>query len=191
MDKKRVKREALAARRALSAEERREKSGAICMHLKRLLSRPEYAGLKTVFSYRAVWDEADVDAVSAWLAERGVRMCWPISLKDGVMEAAAPRGADAFQRGAYGIDEPVPERSDIIPPGEVDLIIVPCVAFDRGGNRCGHGAGYYDRYIASCGPGTPCVLAAFDAQEVPEIDTEETDVPIPLIVTESGVREAE
>ncbi|MEB1807627.1 MAG: 5-formyltetrahydrofolate cyclo-ligase [Bacillaceae bacterium] len=67
----------------------------------------------------------------------------------------------------------------------IDLIIVPGVAFDRKGNRLGYGGGYYDRYLSHY-KGKTCALA-FDEQLVSEIPVESFDVPVQMIVTEDKV----
>ena len=78
------------------------------------------------------------------------------------------------------------EKAEILEPEEIDLVIVPCVAFDAHGNRCGHGAGYYDRFMTRMAP-EALVMAAFEAQKFDELATEKTDIPIRTIVTEAGV----
>ncbi len=75
------------------------------------------------------------------------------------------------------------ERAQILEPEEIDLIIVPCVAFDPQGNRCGHGAGYYDRFLTRMAP-EALIMVAFEAQKIETLMTEETDLPIPKVVTE-------
>ena len=175
-----------ARRRELTREECAEKSRAICRHLEAVLNGPEFRNVRTVFSYRAMPEEANVDSFNQRLEESGRRVAYPVSLPHGIMKAAVPRGKDAWRRGAYGIAEPDMDRSEILLPEQVDLVLVPCVAFDRKGNRCGHGAGYYDRFLALCRPETLLIMAAFYLQELEEIATEETDRRIPRIVTESG-----
>ena len=62
------------------------------------------------------------------------------------MAALAPKGEDAWREGSYGIMEPVMEKSQMVQPEDIDLILCPCTAFDEDCNRMGMGGGYYDRY---------------------------------------------
>ena len=195
IDKKQQRRLAIERRRALTQEERDEKSRAICDLLIKLIKDPRYSEVSTIFSYRGTWDEVNVDAFNNWAEGQGYRVAYPISLPKGIMKAAVPaekdawhRAAekDAWHRAAYGILEPVMENSKILEPGDIDLVIVPCVAFDEYGNRCGHGAGYYDRFLTKMAP-EALIMAAFEAQKLEKLITEETDIPVSTIVTETGI----
>ena len=186
MQKKDQRKLAAERRRSLTRQERIQKSGEICRHLEILFSGPEFRNIRTVFSYRAMPEEADVDSFNRQLEQSGRKVAYPVSLPDGIMKAAVPRGVEAWRSGAYGIAEPDLDRAEILLPEQVDAVIVPCVAFDRKGSRCGHGAGYYDRFLEYCRPDAVLVMAAFDAQELESIAVEETDRRIPRIVTESG-----
>ena len=177
---------ALKRRRALTQEERDEKSGAICDILIKLVAEPQYSTVRTIFSYRGTWEEVNVDAFNKWAKGRGYRVAYPISLPGGVMKAAVPKAETAWHRAAYDILEPVMEESEVLKPEDIDLIIVPCVAFDAHGNRCGHGAGYYDRFMARMAPES-LIMAAFEAQKIEELAVEKTDIPVRTIVTETGV----
>ena len=118
--------------------------------------------------------------------KQGYRVAYPISLPKGIMKAAVPAEENAWHRAAYGILEPVMENSKILEPGDIDLVIVPCVAFDEYGNRCGHGAGYYDRFMTCMSPES-LIMVAFEAQRSEKLITEETDIPVSTIVTETGI----
>ena len=186
MDKKQQRGLTIERRRALTQEERDEKSRAICDLLIKLIKDPRYSGVRTIFSYRGTWDEVNVDAFNDWAEVQGYRVAYPISLPKGIMKAAVPAEENAWHRAAYGILEPVMENSKILEPGDIDLVIVPCVAFDEYGNRCGHGAGYYDRFMA-CMPPESLIMVAFEAQKMEALVTEETDIPVYTIVTETGI----
>ena len=186
MDKKQQRGLTIERRRALTQEERDEKSRAICDLLIKLIKDPRYSGVRTIFSYRGTWDEVNVDAFNDWAERQGYRVAYPISLPKGIMKAAVPAEENAWHRAAYGILEPVMENSKILEPGDIDLVIVPCVAFDEYGNRCGHGAGYYDRFMA-CMPPESLIMVAFEAQKMEALVTEETDIPVSTIVTETGI----
>ena len=186
IDKKQQRRLAMERRRALSQKERDEKSRAICDLLIKLIKDPRYSGVRTIFSYRGTWDEVNVDAFNDWAERQGYRVAYPISLTDGIMKAAVPAEKDAWHRAVYGILEPVTENSKILEPGDIDLVIVPCVAFDEYGNRCGHGAGYYDRFMEYMPPES-LIMVAFEAQKMEALVTEETDIPVSTIVTETGI----
>jgi len=88
--------------------------------------------------------------------------------------------------GAYGIREPVVERCERFESlGEIDLILMPGVAFDREGGRLGYGGGYFDRLLAHL-PHRPALIAgAFEMQIVEEIPQERTDHKIDWLVTEN------
>ena len=89
----------------------------------------------------------------------------------------------------YGIDEP-PASAPSIAIDELDVVLVPLVAFDRRGARLGMGAGYYDRCFASRKSEAPPPLLiglAHGMQEVELIESQPWDVALDLIVTEDGV----
>ncbi len=99
-----------------------------------------------------------------------------------------------------GIPEPHEDHSHTHPITELDLVLLPLVAFDGRGNRLGMGAGYYDKSFAflnapertarTATRSLPPVLLglAYDFQQVDAIASQAWDVPLQGIVTESGLR---
>jgi 5-formyltetrahydrofolate cyclo-ligase len=85
------------------------------------------------------------------------------------------------------IREPVfaPER--IVPPEEIDLILVPGLAFTRDGQRLGRGGGFYDRYLASLPPRAMKLGICFQCQMLESLPSEEHDQRVHAIVTEDGI----
>ena len=82
--------------------------------------------------------------------------------------------------GAFRIEEPTGDNTVDI--SEIDLVIVPAVAFDRHGNRVGRGKGYYDRLLENCRALT--IGVGYEFQLVDEIDAEEHDIPLDFVVTD-------
>lgn len=87
--------------------------------------------------------------------------------------------------GSWGIREPVVERctkEDVL--GTVDFILLPGVAFTRGGVRLGYGGGYYDKLLAQMPHQPTLVAGAYALQVVQEIPQENTDRNVEWLVTE-------
>ena len=89
--------------------------------------------------------------------------------------------------GPWGIREPDPRRCPPVRPGDVDLVLVPGVAFDAGGGRLGYGGGYYDRLLGTCAEATTLIAAAFEVQMVERVPMGPGDRRVDLVVTERGV----
>ena len=173
-------RKAVTARRAaLSPEEREQASAAIC---RRLLEMPRLQQAKTVLSYRALPEEVDLSALHDALRQRGVRLCFPVSLAGGVLEAWEPK---SWKQGRYGIWEPDRADSVKVAPQEIDLILAPCVGFDKKRDRLSHGAGYYDRFLPQTH--AAAVAVAFEAQKLPRVSADRFDRAMDAIVTEERV----
>lgn len=110
------------------------------------------------------------------------RYAFPRCGKQGAMQfhhVTAP--AIQLTPGAMGILTPS-EHLPVIPPQELDLIIVPGVAFTPAGARLGYGGGYYDRYLPQCTRAT-IIAAAFPEQMLESLPTEPHDLLIPRILT--------
>ena len=93
-------------------------------------------------------------------------------------------GKENLNKGVFEIQEPT--SGDIIPPEDIDLFIVPGVAFDRDCNRLGRGKGYYDRYLT--GINKPMIGVCFDFQLIDSIPAEDHDVKMTMVITEKVVQ---
>ncbi|MEA1952315.1 MAG: 5-formyltetrahydrofolate cyclo-ligase [Planctomycetota bacterium] len=93
--------------------------------------------------------------------------------------------------GAHGIEEPMPRLRDvpekIVDPAEIDLAVVPGVAFDLQGQRIGQGKGYYDRFLLTLASRAKTISPAYQCQIFQSIPTESYDVPVDMVVTEDSV----
>ena len=183
IDKKEQRKAALAARRALSAGERAVFSKKICGRIARTKA---FRNANTILAYLATWDEVDLSILCEKAVKQGKEVAYPVSYKDGIMEAFVPDGPESLVKGLLGITAPDPERSELLKPEDIDLVLVPLVAFDEEKRRLGHGGGYYDRYLPKC-TNAKFVLVAFEAQKLPQIVTDPHDVLMNVLVTEDRI----
>ena len=181
-----LRREKIAARDRMTPMRR----GFVSDRVARSIAGTEaFQKARTVMLYKAVRGEVRLQALeSAFGGEK--RFVYPLCVSETEMEALAPRDRDAWKPGAFGIPEPDPARSDMVDPGEIDLVICPCTAFDSRGNRLGMGAGYYDRFLPRCGRAR-IMAAAFEVQRAKSIPAGPLDVPMEAVCTEEGVFPAE
>jgi 5-formyltetrahydrofolate cyclo-ligase len=98
---------------------------------------------------------------------------------------------DELAVGMYKILEPRTElrsqQEKRVAPGDLDLIMVPGVAFDKSGGRMGHGFGYYDKLLQHARADAPLVALAFECQLFPEIPTQAHDIFMDKIITEKTI----
>lgn len=173
---------ARACCRSMTPALRQAGSEAIC---RRLMQLPEIAKAQIILSYAAMPEEPDLGNLHAWLLAQGKTLIFPVVEGHGIMYAVAAAPDSQWQKGSYGIREPVGEPID---PAVIDLVIAPCVAFDAQCHRLGHGGGYYDRFLPRCGQAY-CIAAAFEAQRLASVPTDSHDWPLERVITEQKIYE--
>lgn len=173
------------ARRSLSPQERTAYSADIC---RRISSTEVFRNAKHIMAYAAFGAEVSVDALAEQYPEK--RFFYPVCLPDFEMLAARPLDDSGWEIGDYGIRTPIPEYSEVIFPEEIDLVLVPCTAFDEACRRVGMGAGYYDRYLTRCVHAVKMGIA-FECQKVEQAAVDGFDVPLDCYVTERAVYNAQ
>lgn len=172
----------IRARDSLSAEDRREKSERI---IQRVIQSPEFQSAKTVMFYRATRGEVRLDGLETSPEARGKRFVYPRCVSGTEMIALLPRGEGSWETGYAGIQEPVPEKSQVVTPEEIDLVLCPCTVFDEGCRRMGMGAGFYDRFLERC-PDADIAAVAFEAQKTDAVPAEDWDRPMDAVFTEEA-----
>lgn len=89
--------------------------------------------------------------------------------------------AKDFRKGKFQIMEPI--DGQIINPEDIDIILVPLLAYDDNCKRLGHGGGYYDRYLKKCTKAKR-IGVAFSLQKLSEVVTDDNDERLDLIISE-------
>jgi len=156
----------------------------------RVLELPECRSARSVASYVGVKDEvATADLLERLLAEgKTVAVPWRPG-RD--LEFTVITGLRDLAPAPFGLLEPseairvFPDRRVV--PGNIDLLLVPGVGFDRAGGRLGHGRGYYDRFLRQCGSAAARVGLAFECQLVDRIPMGPGDEPVDVVVTERSL----
>lgn len=185
--KQEIRKAAHANRRA--QEDKDAVSQAI---VQRFTQLPEYAAAQTVMFYIDVRDEARTRQALPEALASGKRIVIPFCV-DGELELFHLESMDELAVGMYKILEPREELREVaakrLKPTDLDLIMVPGVAFDSNGGRTGHGKGYYDKLLEHARADTPLIALAFECQMFPEIPCESHDIYMDKVVTESAVYE--
>ena len=172
----------ISARRALSDEERTTANSALCAHLAVL---PCFASAEVLLVYAAFGGEADLAALVQTAQHLGKTAAYPVCGEGFTLTAAVPE-PNGWEIGAYGIRTPILSRSRVLQPEELDLVLVPCTAFDADCRRVGMGKGYYDRYLPRCENAVKIGIA-FDCQQVGHAAVDTHDYPLDAFVTEKGI----
>lgn len=98
---------------------------------------------------------------------------------------------DELRPGMWNILEPPLERwlevGRQVAAEELDVVMVPGVAFDKQGGRLGNGAGYYDRLLSRVRADTVLAAVAYQSQLLPEVLMDENDVFMDFVVTETAI----
>lgn len=183
-DKAALRKEVESRRRALSPEMVQRWGGEVQRHLAAL---PLFSDrvIRAVAVYDAQAFEVPLGDFVLELSGRGVQCVFPRVVK-GSRALSFHHVGEQWVTGPFGIREPA-SHAPLRAIQEIDVFIVPGVAFTRDGRRLGRGAGYYDATLALRGPQAQAIGVAFECTVVNDLPTEPHDVKVDLLATELGV----
>jgi 5-formyltetrahydrofolate cyclo-ligase len=184
LTKKTLRKQLLAERQALTIEDWRVKSDAICLNL----AQSEWVqNAKTILVYLSTRQEPDLS--SLWMHHLSNRR-WGIPRCVGktlVWHEWQPTELNQLQRGTYDILEPLP-MLPILDADAVDLILVPAVACDRRGFRLGYGGGFYDRLFSNpVWANKPTIGTVFEFASMVKLTPDPWDYPLSAVCTERSI----
>ncbi|KAF9803543.1 hypothetical protein SFRURICE_008698 [Spodoptera frugiperda] len=178
---------------ALSTEEKNRQSKIV---YEKIINHPWYKSAKRISLYMSTDQEINTAPIISHIKERGAKAFVP-QYAGGIMrmllleenddeKTILPSGDPSVRLPAY-----VHYQNDYLTKslnslGGLDLVIAPGVAFSKSGDRCGHGGGYYDKFLAGLrsNPATaPKVVAvAFNCQVVDDVPTNEQDQKVDAVI---------
>lgn len=174
-----------AIRDAIPEVDRARKSALVAERLEPLLE-----GRDTVMIFLSFRSEISTEAIADRLVGAGHGLALPQivrpepeALKEIMPVAWSP--GEPLVAAEFGIELPADLRP--IPAQSIDAVLIPGLAFDRGGYRVGYGGGFYDRFLPTLLPGVPRIGIAFHEQVVSEVPHGSIDAPLDLLVTDAEV----
>lgn len=140
--------------------------------------RPRLSEARTILAFYSLPDEVNTHELIDDLVTEGKTVLLPKVVNDGRMELRRYTGRQDLQEGTFHIMEPVGEP--FTDYQEIDVALIPGMAFAPNGNRLGRGKGYYDRFLA--GGATHLIGVCFDFQKMPEVPVSEYDISVDEVI---------
>ncbi len=175
-----LRQDAREKRQSLSPDSYATKSRIIRGKLEGLL---QFISAKKIMAYVSTKEEVNTHDLIKDCIQKGQTICLP-KVDGNEIKIIQVSSWEQLESGAFNILEPTSD-DEAINPEDLDLIIVPGIAFDRRGHRLGFGRGFYDRILKKTTAYK--VGLAFHEQIIDEIPNEEHDVPMDLIITDTSL----
>jgi 5-formyltetrahydrofolate cyclo-ligase len=177
MKKDEIRTRIRASKALLSERERQDAAAAVFAILEKSAA---FMMADKILMYHSLPDElSTLEFIDKW----HTRKHFFLPRVNGVNLDVLPYDRSRLKYGSFHIEEP--QGDDIEDINNIELIVVPAVAYDRRGNRVGRGKGFYDRLLANTR--ATKIGVGYDFQLVDEIDAEPHDVTMDIVITESEI----
>lgn len=175
MDKKELRNYIRKFKRAMTVEEIEAKS----KQLGELFRASDlYKQAESVYGYLPYNQEVRTTPMLEQAMEDGKRVAVPKVVGD-TMIFVWMDDLNAVEKGYSGIPEPIAVSPVADDP--TALVLMPGLAFDPEGHRCGYGGGFYDKFLAS-EPEHPTLALCYDFQMLPHLETDDYDIPVDCVL---------
>lgn len=156
-----------------------EKKEAALEVFHRLEKTAAFILAERILMYHSLPDELSTHAfLSKWASKK--RFYLP--RVNGVSLDILPYDESRLELGSFHIEEPT--GNDVVNIDEIELVVVPAMAYDRKGRRLGRGKGFYDRLLSSSK--ATKVGVGYEFQLVEEIPTEPHDINMDIVITQQA-----
>jgi len=177
---KRQLRNILLIRLKEQSEQQRERKSKFIE--RKLLNQEEFIKAKRIMFYLAFEGEVKTENMINKAKELGKEIYVPLcDTKQKALRPCLLRKDSRLIKGPYQTLQPQTKTG--LPLDELDMVIVPALAFDKNGNRLGRGKGYYDRLLKKISHHTSSIGLAFDFQILPTLPIEQNDVPVNKVLS--------
>ncbi len=177
LNKGQLRTKMLLSLRAQKEEDRNKKSSII---KRKLFNSAIFKKAKNVMFYISFDGEVDTQNMIKEAQKLGKTVTVPVCRKNRNMNACLLREGVKLKKGLYGTWEPA--RRDYLPIQNLDLVLVPGVAFDKKGARLGRGKGFYDRFLAKLPAKATSIGLAFRQQVLPAIPSTFNDTRVRKLI---------
>ena len=175
MNKKELRDSIRAKKRAMTPEEIEARSRRLG---ELLAGSPAYREADTIYGYLPYNQEVRTVPMLERALREGKRVAVP-KVYGEEMRFIYLTDLSKVAKGYSGIPEPVGDGPVADDPRA--LVLMPGLAFDRKGHRIGYGGGFYDKFLAR-EPEHPTIALCYDFQLLPELETEEFDIPVDTVL---------
>jgi len=154
---------------------------------KKIFIKKEFLNAKRVMLYVSKGTgEVETGPIIKKALKMGKKVVLPVTLKrDEGIKPVYLRDSRSMEKGPYGIYEPKgPSNRKSAVLKDIDLVIVPGVAFDRRNNRIGRGKGYYDNFLRRLPESRPKIGLGFRFQLLDKIPATKRDMPLTSVITD-------
>ena len=137
---------------------------------------------KRIALYRSFKGEVPVDGLAKSFMEKGITCCFPrVEDEDMVFCDCKGLGKDEFEESPLGIREPLRSKKPV-DPKDIDVVVLPAVAYNEEGTRLGMGGGFYDRYFGALGSDRPYLLGiCYEFQICSDVPGTDNDISADFI----------
>ena len=180
MDKKALRAEIKAKKRAMTEEQIAATSEALA---RQLYAHPAYQNAKSIFGYLSYNQEVRTMPMLEQAQKDGKRVAVP-KVIDDTMIFIWLDDLSRVELGYCSIPEPMDNGPEAV--DETALVLMPGLAFDPTGRRCGYGGGFYDRYLEEH-PGHPTLAMCYGFQMFDHLDTDPHDIPVNFVLSQEVI----
>ena len=136
---------------------------------------------KRIALYRSLNGEVPVDSLAKYFMDKGIKCCFPRVEDKNIVFCDCDDLDKDFEQASFGIKEPVKSLASA-DPKDIDVVVLPAVAYNEEGTRLGMGGGFYDSFIESCGNDRPYLLGiCYEFQICSDVPSEGHDISADFI----------